>query len=141
MIEGEAAPDRYLLQLWPSPRRADIVVRQTSEAAAYWHSEARNLPPAPSAEDSRSQRSLIDSYGGESWVALVVRWDEGPQPALRIQRPSFAVPTIVSASVPDPLRAVVDGSSTVRRRPEPQSSPWLHRGAIRCRDGFLKVDP
>ena len=39
--EGEAAPDRYLLQLWPAPEAPDAVIRQTSAAAAYWHGVAR----------------------------------------------------------------------------------------------------
>lgn len=38
---------RYLLQLWPAPPRPDLLVRQTSEAARYWHSEAQRLPPPP----------------------------------------------------------------------------------------------
>ena len=61
MIEGEAAPDRYLLQLWPSPRRADIVVRQTSEAAAYWHSELRHGSARCGCESERS--ALAPGYG------------------------------------------------------------------------------
>ena len=39
--EGEEAPDRYLLQLWPAPQAPDAVVRQTGETAAYWHAVAR----------------------------------------------------------------------------------------------------
>jgi hypothetical protein len=40
--EGEAAPDRYLLQLWPAPPAPDRVVKQTSKIAAYWHGVARD---------------------------------------------------------------------------------------------------
>ena len=39
--EGEVAPDRYLLQLWPAPESTDVIVRQGSEIAAYWHGVAR----------------------------------------------------------------------------------------------------
>ena len=39
--DGEAAPDRYLLQLWPAEHAPDAVVRQASEIAAYWHGVAR----------------------------------------------------------------------------------------------------
>jgi hypothetical protein len=39
--EGEPAPDRYLLQLWPAPEAPDAVLRQTSETAEYWHGVAR----------------------------------------------------------------------------------------------------
>jgi hypothetical protein len=39
--EGEHAPDRYLLQLWPARQAPDAVVREGSEIAAYWHGVAR----------------------------------------------------------------------------------------------------
>ncbi|HXH77864.1 hypothetical protein [Nocardioides sp.] len=39
--EDEAAPDRYLLQLWPCDPTADAVVREGSKIAAYWHGVAR----------------------------------------------------------------------------------------------------
>ncbi|CAM2801087.1 hypothetical protein SAXI111661_02295 [Saccharomonospora xinjiangensis] len=29
--------DAYLLQFWPAPKADDVVVRQTSDTAAYWH--------------------------------------------------------------------------------------------------------
>ncbi|WP_405432163.1 hypothetical protein [Micromonospora sp. NBC_00617] len=51
-------PDRYLLCFWPegstgddpsdAVARADAILRQTSQAAAYWHGWAAGLPPAPS---------------------------------------------------------------------------------------------
>ncbi|MEU7587327.1 hypothetical protein AB0A95_13605 [Micromonospora sp. NPDC049230] len=50
-------PDRYLLCLWPEGdtagdpdaggARSDVVLRETSGAAAYWHAWARALPPPP----------------------------------------------------------------------------------------------
>jgi hypothetical protein len=43
-MDDEPALDRYLLQLWPAPHRAEVLVRQTSEIAAYWHSAAREDP-------------------------------------------------------------------------------------------------
>jgi hypothetical protein len=39
--EGEQAPDRYLLQLWPAPHSPEALVREGSEIAAYWHRVAR----------------------------------------------------------------------------------------------------
>lgn len=36
-MDGEPAPDRYVLQLWPAPPAPGALLRQTSEAAAYWH--------------------------------------------------------------------------------------------------------
>ncbi|MEA5362748.1 hypothetical protein VA596_24645 [Amycolatopsis sp., V23-08] len=43
-LDGEPALDRYLLQFWPAPPAPDIVVRQRSAIAAYWHGFARELP-------------------------------------------------------------------------------------------------
>ena len=39
--EGELAPDRYLLQLWPAPAAPDEVVKESSAIAGYWHRVAR----------------------------------------------------------------------------------------------------
>ncbi|BCY10221.1 hypothetical protein [Actinoplanes sp. L3-i22] len=39
--DDESGPDRYLLQLWPSPPLPESIPRQTSQIAAYWHREAR----------------------------------------------------------------------------------------------------
>lgn len=43
----EPVVDRYLLQLWPAPMREDVVLRQTSQVAAYWHEVARTTAPPP----------------------------------------------------------------------------------------------
>ncbi|WP_106614172.1 hypothetical protein [Saccharothrix carnea] len=43
--------ERYVLQFWPAPPEPDLVVRQTSEHAAYWHRYARKQPPPPTAEE------------------------------------------------------------------------------------------
>ncbi|MFJ3966109.1 hypothetical protein [Streptomyces sp. NPDC090036] len=45
-VSEEPPVDSYLLQF-----RADRVVRQTSQQAAYWHSYARELPPPPTPEE------------------------------------------------------------------------------------------
>jgi hypothetical protein len=45
--DGGTAPDRYLLQLWPAPWAPDVVVREASANAAYWHSVAAETPPPP----------------------------------------------------------------------------------------------
>lgn len=44
----EPALDAYLLQLWPASPAPDVVLRQTSAAAASWHSVARDTAPPPS---------------------------------------------------------------------------------------------
>ncbi|MEV5549841.1 hypothetical protein AB0L35_27535 [Streptomyces sp. NPDC052309] len=61
VLEGGAPVDHYLLQFWPAPPGPDLVVRQTSRSAAYWHRHARSLPPPPSprerAEAERRRRA------------------------------------------------------------------------------------
>jgi hypothetical protein len=46
-----ATTERYLLQLWPAEPGPDVVLRETSRFAGYWHAEARALPPPPSAAE------------------------------------------------------------------------------------------
>ena len=46
-MDDDPALDRYLLQLWQAPPAPDVVFRQTSEIAAYWHGVARETPPPP----------------------------------------------------------------------------------------------
>ena len=57
-------PERYLLQFWPAPPAPDRVVRETSRAAASWHTTARRSPPEPTAaeraEDARRRQEAKD---------------------------------------------------------------------------------
>ncbi|MDQ0945961.1 hypothetical protein [Streptomyces sp. V1I1] len=48
---GEPVVDEYLLRFWPSPPAPDCVVKETSQAAAYWHEFAREQPPGPTPEE------------------------------------------------------------------------------------------
>jgi hypothetical protein len=48
---GEPPLDSYLLQFWPAPPAPDVVVRESSAIAAYWHGFARDLPPPPTDEE------------------------------------------------------------------------------------------
>lgn len=57
-VSGEPQADRYLLQFWPAPPRADRVVRTTSRNAAYWHRYARGLPPPPAREQRAETERL-----------------------------------------------------------------------------------
>jgi hypothetical protein len=52
-MRDEPVIDRYRLTFWPAPAASDAVIRQTSEAAAYWHRVARETPapPPPTAEE------------------------------------------------------------------------------------------
>jgi hypothetical protein len=42
----EEPVDSYLLIFWPAPRAKDRILKQSSKAAAYWHSWVRELPPS-----------------------------------------------------------------------------------------------
>ncbi|MFF5408338.1 hypothetical protein ACFY8K_35935 [Streptomyces misionensis] len=57
-VSGQPQADSYLLQFWPSPPRADRVVRQTSKNAAYRHRYARELPPPPTPEQRAETERL-----------------------------------------------------------------------------------
>jgi hypothetical protein len=57
-VAGEPQADSYLLQFWPAPPRADRVVRQTSQTAAYWHRYARELPAPPTPEQRAETERL-----------------------------------------------------------------------------------
>ncbi|GAA3726941.1 hypothetical protein [Streptomyces tremellae] len=76
---GEPEADRYLLQFWPAPLGPDLVVRQTSADAAYWHRYARERPPPPTPEEKdeaarlareaeeRARRELRSHYERWEW--------------------------------------------------------------------------
>lgn len=49
-------PERYLLQFWPALPAPDVIVRQTSSVAAYWHRVAQQTPAPPSAEERAAAR-------------------------------------------------------------------------------------
>ena len=38
--------DTYRLDMWPAPPTPDLVIKQTSSIAAYWHENARSLSTA-----------------------------------------------------------------------------------------------
>ena len=43
-LDDEPQLDRYLLQFWPAPQDRDLIVKQTSQTASYWHKSARETP-------------------------------------------------------------------------------------------------
>lgn len=51
VLDGGPPADHYLLQFWPAPPAPELIVRETSRRAAYWHGVARELPPPPTAEE------------------------------------------------------------------------------------------
>ncbi|GAA0918774.1 hypothetical protein [Virgisporangium aurantiacum] len=60
-------PDRYLLQFWPGSALPDVVLKQSTSVAAYWHDYARNLP-APSTPASTAKQRYHDIYKALSGV-------------------------------------------------------------------------
>ncbi|MFF6984026.1 hypothetical protein ACFZAV_41660 [Streptomyces sp. NPDC008343] len=58
---GEPVLDEYLLRFWPSPPAPDRVVKETSQAAAYWQEFARKQPPGLTAEErAEAERRVRD---------------------------------------------------------------------------------
>jgi hypothetical protein len=43
ILENEPTIDAYLLSFWPAARAPDVIVKQTSAIAAYWHDWAKTL--------------------------------------------------------------------------------------------------
>lgn len=43
LLDDENPKDRYQLAFWRAEPEADVVIKQTSEIAAYWHRWARSL--------------------------------------------------------------------------------------------------
>ncbi|MDG9710856.1 hypothetical protein [Streptomyces sp. DH10] len=82
-LDGEPPLDCYLLQFWPAPPEPDRVLKQTSQAAAYWHRHARELPPPPTpaerAEAERQIRLAQETAERERRLAFE-RWQWGGQP-------------------------------------------------------------
>lgn len=39
--EDEESEERYHLSMWPAPPRPDAILKQTGDAAAYWHNVAK----------------------------------------------------------------------------------------------------
>ncbi|MGW6790744.1 hypothetical protein [Streptomyces chartreusis] len=81
-LDGKPQLDCYLVQFWPAPPTTDRVLKQTSQAAAYWHDYARRQPPAPTpaerAEAARLAR-LAQEQAAEEHRLAYERWDWGGQ--------------------------------------------------------------
>lgn len=89
-LDGEPLLDRYLLQLWPAPAAPDVVVRQTSQQAAYWHDHARTLPhhaaPEQRAETLRRERLARETAVREAAREAELRRWGGRIPSERVRR-------------------------------------------------------
>lgn len=91
-LEDEPELDRYVLRFWPAAPEPDRVVRQTSEAAAYWHRVVRDLPPPPPpptpeepAEAERRQRLERERHEEERRRAAELRAWGGRLPSERLR--------------------------------------------------------
>jgi hypothetical protein len=83
---GDSRPvDRYLLAFWPSAPEPDCIVRQVSDAAAYWHrtngAVAAGVPEA-SEETAQARLAAVRVYLGvvralhEPLIAALARADD-----------------------------------------------------------------
>lgn len=77
------AGDRYSLQLWPAPPRPDVVIKQTSEEAAYAHRAIIGLPRPPTPEErsaaARSAQLIKDAANREAMRRFNDRrWGDRP---------------------------------------------------------------
>lgn len=122
-MDGEPAPDRYLLQLWPALPAPDQIVRQSSALAAYWHGEARETSPPPppptpeelaeaarreeaerlAAEAASAERLDLLSWGG-SRPSERLRSIGGP--AMQIARLDRELAELIAALDPAGQRAI-----------------------------------
>ncbi len=87
-LEDEPALDAYLLQLWPAALAPDILLRQTSAVAAYWHGVARSCAPPPSQEEvaqraAEQQKRIEREEQAREAEALLASWG-GTLPAPRV---------------------------------------------------------
>jgi hypothetical protein len=55
-LSGHEPIDFYLLQFWPAPPGPDRILRQTSDTAAYWHREDRDVELPPSEQEAEERR-------------------------------------------------------------------------------------
>lgn len=89
-LGDEPVLDRYLMQFWPAPPARDVVVRQTSDSAAYWHAHARTLPPPPTpeewAETKRQERLARERAVQEAAREAELRRWHGRPPSDAVRR-------------------------------------------------------
>ena len=158
--EDEPEIDRFLLQFWPAPPRPDVVVRQTSEVAVYWHGLARNLPSlaevtsaraeaaaahaaaaALAAADQRERMRLQGEFrrwNGRRPVGRVADVPEGPRLA-ELDRPLLDA----LADAPDGLLRRVAHRAAWRALTEAGMAEvdWIAAGLAAIESGFPLPEP
>lgn len=72
-LTGEAPVDFYSLAFWPADPAPDCVIKQTSEAAAYWHKHALSCQAAKDRAAVRKPviSEGISAIGGERLLELL----------------------------------------------------------------------
>jgi hypothetical protein len=124
-VDDGSAPDRYLLQLWPAPMQADVVVRLGSAQAAYWHGIAATTPPPPSPAElagAAAQRAAreADEVHRRRVVEEAAEWGGRPPSerqrswgwrAAMLARQDRALVDELAALTPDQLRTVATWSA------------------------------
>lgn len=124
--EGDVAPDRYLLQMWPAPEAPDAILRCTAGSARYWHSVAAETPPpqtpqerarARADKEAREARELreaeareeVRSWGGRAPTDELRGWGHRGAALARLDRDLV---DRLAALGPDGLRSVATLAAT-----------------------------
>lgn len=116
-LEDDGELDRYLVQLWPEPPSDDIVVRQSSATAAYWHESN----PGPS-EASKPSPGLT--------IASVV--ESQPHGTVAAPPPTSPTSTALRSTPPPKLVARVESEGlTAELRIQPVATAMVTPGGIR----------
>ena len=84
-MDGEPLVDRYLLQSRRRQPHPDRVIKQTSAQAAYWHREARKMPPPPTPEQRAEMRREQERRHAEEFLAELTREWGGTLPSERVR--------------------------------------------------------
>lgn len=119
--EGERAPDRYLLQLWPARPEPDTVLRQTAEIAAYWHGVAA-ATPIPDPATFRPQALDPDDEPAETSVEIET---EPGVTSVELESDSATSAAMTAAWRSSPFWLAMWGG----RAPEGELAEWDERAA------------
>lgn len=114
--EEDPARDRYLIQLWPAPPAPDVVLRQTSANAAYWHGCPATIDPAFSYEAREAERSVAAEREAEREAELDRQRSTSPW-GLTDDEVQHGLETCWPGHTPSPRLVEVLG-------PAPYLQPW-----------------
>ncbi|MFF0726104.1 hypothetical protein [Streptomyces sp. NPDC004134] len=129
VLRGGPPADHYLLQFWPAPPAPDLVVRETSRCAAYWHKHARGLPQPPTpgelAEAARRDREAKERERAEAHErAERARWG-GRIPSARVLAAGGNVRMLVRLD-----RDLIDEVDAAGPRAQRDLARWAARRAL-----------